>query len=140
MSPDMQHLGALPDWPQEIAEQFQSTAVHPTPAIIGFSAVPSSHRQRAHWQPRHRQAHRPSRLWAGHRHNQPDQTVDHAHGKPYRQPTFPVTPETSSCLTMTGPSRHAWTHQIPQDRSQPRGQRRLSLMFGSILKRDEQID
>ena len=54
----------------------------------------------------------------------------------YRRPNLPVALETGSCLTMTGPSRQVWTHQIKRDQARPRNERRLSLTFRSVLNQD----
>ena len=54
----------------------------------------------------------------------------------YRRPNLPVALETGSCLTMTGPSRQVWTHQIKCDQARPRNERRLSLTFRSVLNQD----
>ena len=58
----------------------------------------------------------------------------------YRRANEPVLLETGSCLTMTGPSRHIWTHQIKRDQVRPSNQRRLSLTFRTVLNQDGKND
>lgn len=136
ITPD-HYLGRLPDWLDEIAQNVFEQAVNPETGLRLFDQVPeqciineyvgsqgiAEHTDHAGFGPA-------------------IATVSLINEWPmlfaprYRRPTTPVALETGSCLTMTGPSRHVWTHQIERNQQRPRGQRRLSLTFRTVLNRD----
>ena len=136
ITPDM-YLGILPDWLQRIAQAVYDHAVDPETGAQLFDRVPEQVIVNEYVGGQGIAEH-----------------TDHPGFGPaiatvslisqwpmllaprYRQPTFPVELETGSCLTITGPSRNVWTHQIQRNRSRPRNQRRLSLTFRTVLNRD----
>ena len=136
ITPDL-WLGQLPDWLQEIAQSIFENAVHPTSGLPRFD-------------------HMPEQCIINEYVGSPGiaEQTDHPGFGPaiatvsllaewpmhlapaYRRPNLPVALETGSCLTMTGPSRQVWTHQIKCDQARPRNERRLSLTFRSVLNQD----
>ena len=140
ITPDM-YLGALPDWLDEIAESVFENTLDPATGERLFGRVPeqcivneyvgaqgiAEHSDHVGFGPAIATVSLISE-W------------DMLFAPRYRQATTPVPLETGSCLTMTGPSRHVWTHQIERDRRRPRGQRRLSLTFRTVLNRDNAND
>ena len=140
ITPDMR-LGQLPDWLQEIAQLIFENAVHPTSGRPLFDRVPeqcivneyvgsqgiAEHTDHPGFGPAIATV---SLLAEWSMHLAPA----------YRRPNTPVSLETGSCLTMTGPSRHVWTHQIKRDQARPRNERRLSLTFRTVLNQDGKND
>lgn len=140
ITPDM-YLGALPDWLQELAESVHRNAVNPENGLPLFDRTPEQCIINEYVGSQGIAEH------TDHKGFGPAiATVSLISTWPmlfaprYRQRTTPVELETGSCLTMTGPSRHVWTHQIERDRSRPRNQRRLSLTFRTVLNRDNKND
>ena len=132
ITPDM-HIGALPEWLQQIAQQvYDATGLFdriPEQVIVneyrsqqgiaehtdhpGFGPAIATVSLLADWEmnfaPRHRGHARPALL------------------------------ENGSCLVMTGPSRDRWTHCIPARATEPNGHRRgrrISLTFRTVRNRD----
>ena len=140
ITPD-QYLGALPDWLRDIAANVYENAVDPETGARLFDRMPEQCIVNEYVGAQGIAEH-----------------TDHPGFGPaiatvslisewpmlfaprYRQQTRPVSLKTGSCLTMTGPSRHVWTHQIERDRRRPRTQRRLSLTFRTVLNRDNVND
>ena len=136
ITPDMR-LGQLPEWLQDIAQSIFENAVHPTSGQPLFDRIPeqcivneyigsqgiAEHTDHPGFGPAIATV---SLLAEWPMHLAPA----------YRRPNMPVSLENGSCLTMTGPSRHVWTHQIKRDRTRPRNQRRLSLTFRTVLNQD----
>ena len=140
ITPDM-WLGQLPDWLQQIAQSVFKNAVHPDTGQPLFDRVPeqcivneyvgsqgiAEHTDHPGFGPAIATVSLVSD-WPMHL------------APSYRRPNEPVLLETGSCLTMTGPSRHIWTHQIKRDQVRPSNQRRLSLTFRTVLNQDGKND
>ena len=140
ITPDM-WLGQIPDWLQEIAQSVFENAVHPDTGQPLFERVPeqcivneyvgaqgiAEHTDHPGFGPAIATVSLISD-WPMHL------------APSYRRPNEPLLLETGSCLTMTGPSRHVWTHQIKRDQVRPSNQRRLSLTFRTVLNQDGKND
>ena len=133
-------LGQLPDWLQEIAQSVFENAVHPDTGQPLFERVPehcivneyvgagiAEHTDHPGFGPAIATVSLVSD-WPMHL------------APAYRRPNEPLLLEAGSCLTMTGPSRHIWTHQIKRDQVRPSNQRRLSLTFRTVLNQDGKND
>ena len=139
ITPDM-FLGQLPDWLQKIAQQVYDYAVHPETGERLFDRAPeqcivneyvgsqgiAEHTDHPGFGPAIATVNLISE-WPMHL------------APRYRQRAMPIQLGAGSCLTMTGPSRSVWTHQIRREQ-RPRNQRRLSLTFRTVLNRDGQND
>ncbi len=139
ITPDM-YLGRLPDFLQELAEDIREFVRHPDTGERLFTLVPEQCIVNEYVG---------SQGIAEH--------TDHpgfgpaiatvslveewplAFAPRYRGQTLDVPLETGSCLTMTGPSRSRWTHQIRREQ-RPRNARRVSLTFRTVLNRDGKND
>ena len=140
ITPDM-WLGQLPDWLQQIAQSVFKNAVHPDTGQPLFDRVPeqcivneyvgaqgiAEHTDHPGFGPAIATVSLVSD-WPMHL------------APSYRRPNEPLLLEAGSCLTMTGPSRHVWTHQIKRDQVRPGNQRRLSLTFRTVLNQDGKND
>ena len=136
ITPDM-YLGQLPPWLQEIAERVFEKARHPETGAKLFGRIP----EQAIVNEYVGDSRQGIAEHTDHRGFGPAiATVslisqwDMLFAPRYRAPTIPVPMEIGSCLTMTGPSRSQWTHQIPR-LARPPGQRRLSLTLRTVLNR-----
>ena len=140
ITPDMR-LGQLPDWLQNIAQSIYENAVHPDTRLPLFDRLPeqcivneyvgaqgiAEHTDHPGFGPAIATVSLLS-TWPMHL------------APAYLGTYIPVSLETGSCLTMTGPSRHVWTHQIQRNQSRPRNERRLSLTFRTVLNQDGRND
>ena len=136
ITPDM-YLGQLPPWLDAIAQRILEQAVHPETGAPLFSHKPeqaiineyvgsqgiSEHSDAPGFGPAIATVSLISE-W------------DMLFAPRYRGTTTAVAMPVGSCITMTGPSRATWTHQIPRDRGRAPSARRLSLTFRTILNRD----
>ena len=141
ITPDL-WLGQLPDWLQEIAQSVFENAVHPDTGQPLFERVPeqcivneyvgsqgiAEHTDHPGFGPAIATVSLSIRL------------ADAPCPRLPSCPTSRVLLEAGSCLTMTGPSRHVWTHQIKRDQTRPRNARRLSFTFRTVLNQDGKND
>jgi alkylated DNA repair dioxygenase AlkB len=136
ITPDM-YIGELPQWLQNLARHLYDTTLHPITQERLFQSIPEQCIVNEYVGSQGIAEHTDHKGFGGVIATiSLISTWDMLLAPKYKDNTIPVTLETGSCLIMTGPSRHIWTHQIPRDTNRPINQRRISLTFRTVLNKD----